>query len=166
MQVSKVKAQKPDPSPCHSTSHTESIRSNIIEKTDGWGFTEKLPSSPSPWETYAMSWLKAPFCTDKATLTNRDTQQSWGLTESLRLPELPLLPCKMRVILNLAGFGDGTKEVFLWTVPATGSECIHVSSPRNSHPALNCFNLITPLSQIQIIEHHLRDYNWDKGLQT
>lgn len=153
MQVSKVKAQKPDPSPCHSTSHTESIRSNIVEKTDGWGFTETFAL-----RKYTVSWLKAPFCTDKATLTNRDTQQSWGLIKSLRLPELPLLPCKMRVILNLAGFGDGTTEVFLWTVPATGSERIHVSSPRNSHPALNCFNLNTPLSQIQIIDHHLRDY--------
>lgn len=59
-----------------------------------------------------------------------------------------------QVILNLAGFGDGTKEVFLWTVPATGSSA-YMLAP---HPTLNCFNLITPLSQIQIIEHHLGDY--------
>lgn len=84
--------------------------------------------------------------------------ESWGLSRSLRLPELPLLPCKTRMILNLAEFGNGTKEVFLWVVPGTQSERIHGSSPPSSHPALNCFNLITPLSQSQIIEHHLRDY--------
>lgn len=61
--------------------------------------------------------------------TDQVTQESWGLIRSLRLPELPLLPCKTRMILNLAEFGDGTKEVFLWVVPGTQSAYMVVLHP-------------------------------------
>lgn len=94
-----------DPPPCPSTSHTESARSNIMEKTDGGGFTEQLPSLPTPWRTYTACWLRHSFAQTRAHWATKllRSHEDWSSHSSSL--KLPLLPCKTGVILSLWDLG-------------------------------------------------------------